>query len=552
MRTRVLLSLLAASIAAVALVSSSGAATWNAQRSARIDVSTRAAVVHYLRSMHVNPKGVVIQRGARNYAGSSCPGSGWTCTSTRHPVVQVASPGGKNTFSCATTKCSVLQVSTLSPAATNTAKCVKTSGLLQVCVIIQLSSSANNLAVVYEKTTGTNGVLQAAASDASIIQRATGASNTNTACVYQEISLTGSKTVGGGNLGVWLGAHQNVTIRQDSKGGGNTAAQSATSGGQCTGGAIAQSQTLTSIARAPKAITQDENSANLGANVIIDVEQNQSPGFLGSAHGPNSARFNQTNTLTAVANTPQGSVHQTQSSVNGGILGTINQDSRDQSTATATQTEKECADAATPGENPLSTCHTSDTDAPSYSLTQTQYGPVRKGVGTATQTGNGSDTFTVNQSSQQDNDTGSGQTNVVQGDCSTDGNCTVAQNTDINGNQSSNTQSGSDVNTSTDCTGSSCTSTCNGDSCTTFTWDGAQLTAKNVDLAEFGVGEMRGGDGSGSINVTGISGTVFAAPTSTGTGRRIRLIRSTRVSRSPETPFQGPTSASTATTIGAS
>ena len=62
-------------------------------------------------------------------------------------------------------------------------------------------------------------------------------------------------------------------------------------------------------------------------------------------------------------------------------------------------------------------------DPPSYSPSQTQFGPVHKGVGTATQTGNVTDTFSITQTSAQTNDTRDGQTNVVQGDCNTPGNC---------------------------------------------------------------------------------------------------------------------------------
>ncbi len=43
-----------------------------------------------------------------------------------------------------------------------------------------------------------------------------------------------------------------------------------------------------------------------------------------------------------------------------------------------------------------------------------------------------------------------------------------------------------------------------------FTWSGAQLTATNVDIGEFGVGSMRG-SGTGSTAVSGVSGTVLRA-----------------------------------------
>jgi hypothetical protein len=476
MRARVFFSLAAALIVAVALVSASGAATTKAEKAARIDVSTREAVVHYLRSIGVNPKGVVIQRSRRNYAGARCPGKGWSCTSTRHPVVQVAKAGGRNRFACGTGKCAVVQVAATPAVATNTAKCViNTTGQSQTqsCTISQSSSSANNIAAVYENAVGTTGLTQTASVNASITQKATGASNSNTACVYQGIGLTGSKSVGTGSLSVALNAHQNVTIKQDSANGGNSAAQSASSGGACASGPLTQSQTESSSATGPRSITQSENATNSGANVTIDIEQNQSSGFLGSAHGADAANFEQDNTLTAIANTPAGPVSQTQSSPTGGLLGTVNQDSRDPSTIVATQHETQCEDAATSG---LTTCDTNDADAPGYSLTQTQYGPegvwkarkhhrgrvlfsVHKGAGTATQTGNSGDTFTLTQSSKQDNDTGSGQTNNVQGDCQTSGSCTSNQQTTVNGQTTQDAQSGQSINSTINCTGSSCTAT---------------------------------------------------------------------------------------------
>jgi hypothetical protein len=480
-RRRVLLSLLAASIVAVAFGSASGAATARAQKGASTDVSTRAAVLQYLRSLHINPTGVVVQRGLRNYAGMHCPGKGWTCTRTTHPVVQVAKLGGRNTFRCTTRRCAVVQVAphALTP---NTAKCVKASGLTQSCVISQTSSSASNVAIVYENAKSSSGLTQAASATASITQKATGA-GANTACVYQNIELDNSTVAKkGSTVTVTSEAHQTVTIKQNSASGANAAAQSATSGGACTGSSLAQTQTLKSVANGSGSITQNQNAASKGPNVSLDIEQNQSSGFMGSATGANSVVFNQTSNLQAVANTPKGPVSQTQSSPDtdlpfSGLVGTVNQDSQGVSTASVMQTETQCEDAATSG---LSSCHTAPGNADfdgTYALHQTQYGPegifkapkvgqgpvhfVHKGVGTATQTGNSGDTFTIDQSSQQDDDQGPGsqQTNVVQGDCSTPGICTTTQQTTVNGSTTQDTQSGQNVSSSIDCTGSVCTAT---------------------------------------------------------------------------------------------
>src|SRR5439155_22875510 len=122
---------------------------------------TIAGVKAYLRAIGINPRGVVIQRGLRNYAGPNCPGAGWACTSAAHPVVQIAAAGGKNTFSCTTRSCAVVQTtrtgvatktkSLALAAAPNTAKCNKTSGLMLTCSITQINPSGDNVAIVVER-----------------------------------------------------------------------------------------------------------------------------------------------------------------------------------------------------------------------------------------------------------------------------------------------------------------------------------------------------------------------------------------------------------------
>jgi hypothetical protein len=65
----------------------------------KVDLSTNDAVNAFLTSIGVNPAGVTIQRGFKNYAGPKCPGVGWSCT-TATMVVQVAPQGGANRFEC--------------------------------------------------------------------------------------------------------------------------------------------------------------------------------------------------------------------------------------------------------------------------------------------------------------------------------------------------------------------------------------------------------------------------------------------------------------------
>ena len=84
-------------VAAASMSSSAGTAA--TPSGARVDLSTDAAVKAYLQSIGVDTSTVAIQRGARNYAGPFCPGTGWNCT-TATSVVQIATPGGQNEFDC--------------------------------------------------------------------------------------------------------------------------------------------------------------------------------------------------------------------------------------------------------------------------------------------------------------------------------------------------------------------------------------------------------------------------------------------------------------------
>ena len=466
-----LLGLATAMVAVAVLVGSVGAGAARTPAKPALNLSTNAKVREYLRSLGISPRGVVIQRGVRNYAGPRCPGKRWTCTRS-HRVVQIAKHRGKNSFRCSAKRCVVVQA-TKSLLATNTAKCIRTTGITQSCSITQSSTGDNNDAIVYMDATKLSGLTQNASQTAQIVQ--TAGAGVNRACVFQRTTIDGSTVAKRGvPVNVNLNAHQTIGITQDSLSGGNTVQNATNSGGgACAAGALDQKQTITSKATGTMSITQNQNATDAGPNQVLDIAQNRSSGFFGDATGANVANFNQTNTLTAIANTPVGPVSQTQSSLGGGILAKVNQDSRDQSTANATQTETQCEDAATSG---LTECARGSLDTLPFPLTQVQYGPegvwkmsksrgrhfysVKKAPGDSSQTGNSGDSFTVTQTSQQDNDTFSGQTNVIQAGFHTDGTGTINQTATIDGQTSSDTQGGSgDVTGSLTCTGTSCTST---------------------------------------------------------------------------------------------
>jgi hypothetical protein len=491
------------------------------------NLRTRAGAARYLRAIGVNPHHFVIQRGIRNYAGAKCPGAGWSCTSTAHPVIQIASAGGFNTFQCTTASCAVVQVSapTAKPNPNpGTAVCIKTTGLTQSCSINQTSATANNVAIVVEgQVAGAkmSGLTQTASYSAQITQTATGDStihNGNTACVLQSINIDGSTQAKRGTpVLVTLNGQQSASISQNSL-YGNNVVKNATPAGACDadGTQLTQSQTLSSSASGTGRVEQDQNANATAPNVQLDIKQNKNQTTPADSAGENHVKFSQTSNLSAVAGTTaSGSVIQKQGTDAGGIQATVNQFANGVSTSDAVQTEVQCEQAQIGPVPPSSSCTTGP--SPSYDLTQEQHGPLRKGPcppSCSTQAGNSGDTFVVTQTSTQDNNTGDGQTNTLVGDYTTSGTCAtladchVTQTTDVNGESSTNTQTGSSVNTQTTCSGSDCTSS--GGQTGVVSVSPTGISASNTDVGEFGYGGMRGG-GTGSITVSGIAAPVLGA-----------------------------------------
>ena len=221
--------------------------------------------------------------------------------------------GGKNRFLCTTGSCAVVQATTSANKArsltaalvTNTAKCIKTTGVTQACSISQTNATADNVAIVVEITTKASGLTQTASHTAQITQQATGASNSNTACILQDVAVDGTTSAAakkGAPVTVTLNAHGSISVVQDAHGGPNTV-KGSTAAGDCAVNSLTQKQTLTSSATGSASVAQNQNATDAGANVLLDIEQNQSTGFFGSATGSNNAAFSQTSTLSAIANT---------------------------------------------------------------------------------------------------------------------------------------------------------------------------------------------------------------------------------------------------------
>ena len=380
------------------------------------NLRTRAGAARYLRSIGLSASHLVIQRGIRNYAGANCPGKGWSCTSTANPVVQIAAAGGSNTFQCATASCAVVQVAA---AGTNQTPglCIKTTGLNQSCSISQTGGRTQPGGRLREHRQGDG-------PDADGVGHGLRSlSGRQLRCEYRlrlpehRRRRPNGQPRKGTPVNVTLNAHQSVSITQDSATGDNTV-QNATLTGTAAAcdadpAALTQTQTLTSGVTGTASITQNENATDTGPNVTLDITQNQSAGFNGSAYWCQ-------NTVC---------VHPDQHADR----------DREHHAGRTGEPDAELAERRAAGHDesvqprPLDTApqlrtrRSARTPTPpvlrhgslrrrrhrkSSPLSQVQYGPIRKGLGDFDPGHFFGDTFTVNQSSTQNNDTGSNQTNT--------------------------------------------------------------------------------------------------------------------------------------------
>ena len=150
MRARALIAFVGAT-AVLAVLPNAGAATGPAvanepDRAALTGVSTVPQIKTYLRSLGLDPAHAVIQRGARNYAGPNCPGANWNCTSAslKGTIVVQVSKAGQN-------------VSVCDPEAEGEASLF--TAPTDSCVIEQFSETGNNKATCRQSTDANPAVL---------------------------------------------------------------------------------------------------------------------------------------------------------------------------------------------------------------------------------------------------------------------------------------------------------------------------------------------------------------------------------------------------------
>jgi hypothetical protein len=388
-------------VAAAAMsIGSAGAST--ATSAPTIDLSTDQAVVSYLTSLGVDPTGVVIQRGALNYAGPSCPGAAWTCT-TSTKVVQVAQPGGQNQVACGagasaipdsylTSDLTGAQVSQLVSSAapaplligctavqaggaqTNTTRCVwHDSSASQPCTIVQPgagNANASNRAFVLEIDDQSTGSTQDATQTASIRQDAAGDAQ-NFVHVIQSIKLstnTGTTQTQEG--------HQLTCALQTSESGNefSQVIQSIAEKEQAQGPPTQQQNVEARSKLCDPQFVENPAVTTSTANTFARVEQNSGSGALDS-------HVNQSHNLDARAtNATAPGASQTQGDPGGGIQGKVFQDSSGTAKSFGVQNEDQNLAADSP------------------TITQKQFGPL---TCCSTQSSNPNDNVKIDETSSQ-------------------------------------------------------------------------------------------------------------------------------------------------------
>lgn len=375
-----------AAAAASALVAGASAGGESSARGASLTGTT--SIHRHLAKLGIDPRTVMIQRGARNYAGPRCPGKGWTCTKSSR-VVQISSHRGRNSFECspagsgtnpATNTCVIVQESA---AGTNDAKCrMRDEGttVAQSCTISQVNQTGANRATVELKARLRGGSAQDGLQIVSVGQ--TNASGRNVLRSEQRID----------GLVKHFGATQTQEGHQSL-----IAEQLATTGDNHS--RVEQLQSLFAKAYARNGVVQRQNAVDGAPNLLADISQI-------STSGQNSSGLKQRARFKALAKSRSGPIDQRQGAPTGGAKGTVDQSSSGPSTSRNSQQEDLKLRARTDG-----------------TLTQVQFGPMDC---CTEQLGNAGNRFVIDQRSKLSSDGGS-QSSRITGSCVTSGTCKVDQ-----------------------------------------------------------------------------------------------------------------------------
>ena len=389
-----------AAAAAAALVA--GASAGGESTAAGADLASTSSIQRQLAKLGIDARTVVVQRGARNYAGPRCPGKGWTCTKSSR-VVQISSHRGRNSFECSpggsgtnpsTNTCVIVQEST---SGTNFAKCrMRDEGttVAQSCAISQTNQQGTNRANVELVARLRGGTTQDGRQSATVDQ--TNGAGRNVLNSLQRID--GVVKSFGSTQG--QEGHQTLLAEQLTTTGDNDSR-------------VEQLQSLLAKAFVRNGLVQRQNAVDGAPNLLADVSQI-------STSGRNSSGLKQRVRAKALAKSWKGPVEQRQGAPAGGAKGTVDQSSSGPSTSRNSQREDLKLRARTDG-----------------TLTQVQFGPMDC---CTEQLGNAGNRFVIDQRSSLSSDGGS-QSSRITGSCVTSGTCTVDQSQRTDNERKRNRQS---------------------------------------------------------------------------------------------------------------
>jgi hypothetical protein len=332
-------------------------------------------IKRHLRSLGIDPRGVVIQRGAKNYAGPNCPGAAWNCT-TAKKVVQISSrtsDDDENRYLCRRERgagteskdptppeqsCVVVQPG----GARNLATCeIRTSGtttgptgpISQTCSITQggaQNTAVARLVAVMGAGTGEQDVVQ------RIEIRQTGGAKGNSLTASQTALLGLAKNAGGANVLAKQDFHQIVCGNQTASGSGTNTASVTQHG---AAGVLYSNAGFADIRQNRELLSLDCTTAAPFANITGEHADEQSCAVEGGSgvpkDGANSCsriqqqsssgrnrinRQNQTNLLAASVNGAAGAdigqglfaggIDATQDQVSGGVSSIVDSQRADQ------------------------------------------------------------------------------------------------------------------------------------------------------------------------------------------------------------------------------
>jgi hypothetical protein len=400
------------------------------------DLASPYAIDQYFMSIGVDPGTAIWQVGLRNYVGPACPGEGWRCiASTRGVVVQEASLGGVNAFSCpvnrgvtnqSALRCVVVQINagavftgrTALPSGTSTNAASDPPGNNQancqdaVCTIVQTNTTGQNQAQIHQQSQEQSGDTQTAGETASVTQSST--TGQNQAEIHQQIQQQVNDSSGSQDQE----ATQFACVVQDATLGQNQAhiKQQLQQTEQSTASSVTQYQNIHPGTNNTCGNRTETTEPNLGASIQQD-ESNP-----GSGTGQNQAESDQSFQQNQKSSTKTGGVTQQEGSdqlSSGGSESDINQDSTGVSQSEVHQQDDEQQQAQTTG-----------------LLLQSQFDAPHC---CSNQASNSSDQLTLKQSTSQSSDPGASQFYDDAGDCMSSGTCSVNQRITQDGQTMTNT-----------------------------------------------------------------------------------------------------------------